>query len=733
MRLMVAWLALATAGQEEALDDAKVRSLIEQLGADFLEEREPARKALEKAGKIAETRLVEGLSHPDHRVRRGCLELLAPLRSLIALKRAGDLFALDEDPGVKESAFRLLQSLGKDAEDAMIGALGSPNPEFRRGAVQALSELRSAKSVVKIADLYDRETDRTVKDAAWKCVISAGKLGESRLLKYLRDPEAAVRREALASLRGSTEEGTIAAVLQLFGQEADDGPLDQAFLFLLQNEGRAEAAFLSGLKNPRAATRLKSIKGLLAIKSSKGLDPVAEIFLGESPPDLRAESGEYLKSQGKNAEGALLRGLENKDPVVRFAAIRALGEIGSVKALEPIGRLFREEKNAELHKCCFEFFRRLGMGAENELLAALGDEDKDLRCQAVIALGEAQSERAVPRLLEFMTELDHGMREASEEALALIGPKALEEVKKAVVAGRVRKSAAEAIETNYNRNQVERLLEAQLGDDESTGFFEGQFKDLEAFGREKVVPVLIRILGERSYAFRNSARHEKSESFRGTMKELAVMALGELGGEGVLAALKAFANDESQIGITRRIREETLVALHRQGERKPLDDHLREARLEADRLLRSETSDLKEAACDQLFSLGLLYDRLGRLDDAKQVYDELLASLDRYKLDNARQRNYPTTCYNLACINSRKGERAKAVEWLDKAVRSGFKDRGWIRKDHDLDGIRDEAGYQKILAEDKLFEKKTDDNLIDRKSDDDPLEKKPTPRAPQDK
>jgi len=715
MRLAVSLLLLALSGQEDGLDDAKIRSLIEQLGADFLEEREPARKTLEKAGKAAETRLVEGLSHVDHRVRRGCLELLTPLKTPVALKRAGDLFALDDDPAVREAAFRLLQALGKDAEEPMINALGSANPEFRRGAVQALSDIKSPKCISKIADLYDRETERTVKDAAWKCLISAGKTAEPRLLKYLRDPDAGVRRDVLQSLRGSTEEETVAAVVLLFGSETDDIPLDQAYLFLLQNEGRAEPAFLAGLKNARAATRLKSIVGLKAIKSPKGLDPVAEIFLGECPPDVRSASGDYLKSRGPEAEASLLRGLESKDSVVRLASIQVLGEIESLQALGPIGRLFREEKNREVHERCFEFLKRLGIRAEDDLLAALADEDKELRCQAVLALGEARSARAVPRLLEFMTELDPRMREASEEALALIGPKAIEEVQKAVASGRVRKTAAEAIEANYNRIQVERLLEAQLGDDESTGFFEGQFKDLEAFGRDKAVPVLIRILAERTYAFRHAERHDRSEAFRGTMKELAVMALGELGGDGALPALKAFANDETQIGLSRRIREETLVALHRQGDRKPLDDHLRDSRLEADRLLRSETSDLKEAGCDQLFSLGLLFTRLRRYEEATQVYDELLASLDRYKLENARQRNYPTTCYNLACLNSLRGERAKAVEWLGKAVRAGFKDRGWIRKDRDLDAIREDEGYKKILADDTLFEKKpAESNPADR-------------------
>jgi hypothetical protein len=43
---------------------------------------------------------------------------------------------------------------------------------------------------------------------------------------------------------------------------------------------------------------------------------------------------------------------------------------------------------------------------------------------------------------------------------------------------------------------------------------------------------------------------------------------------------------------------------------------------------------------------------------------------------------------------------------LDKAVRSGFKDRGWIKKDQDLEAIRNEEGYKKLITDDSLFERK---------------------------
>jgi tetratricopeptide (TPR) repeat protein len=258
---------------------------------------------------------------------------------------------------------------------------------------------------------------------------------------------------------------------------------------------------------------------------------------------------------------------------------------------------------------------------------------------------------------------------------------------------------------------VERLLEAQLGDDDSTGFFEGQFKDLEAFGRAKATPILIRILSERMYVFRRAHRRHEPENFRNTMKELAVMALGEIGGEGALPALRAFLGDQVQMRLSVRIQEETLVALYRQGDKQPLENHLRDTRHAVDDQLKMEAGDSRSDACDQLFSLGLLYNRIQRNDDAAKVYLELLETVEKYKLEKARERNVSSAYYNLACLSSIRGDRTKAVEWLQKSVRAGYVNRSWIQKDKDLDGIRNEEGYKKLLADDALFEKRKPDEL----------------------
>ncbi len=105
-------------------------------------------------------------------------------------------------------------------------------------------------------------------------------------------------------------------------------------------------------------------------------------------------------------------------------------------------------------------------------------------------------------------------------------------------------TAADSIVTYQTRNEVERLLEAKLGDEESTGFYEGQFKSLEALGREKVVQVLIQMLSDRKYPFGGMDRRENPHRFRAAMKEMAVMALGEY---------PASAESRSSAPVARRV------------------------------------------------------------------------------------------------------------------------------------------------------------------------------------
>ncbi len=89
-----------------------------------------------------------------------------------------------------------------------------------------------------------------------------------------------------------------------------------------------------------------------------------------------------------------------------------------------------------------------------------------------------------------------------------------------------------------------------------------------------------------------------------------------------------------------------------------------------------------------LFSLGDLFTRLGYIEEGLQV-DLTLARL---------QPRDPTVHYNLACSYALLGRKEEAFAELRKAIRLGYSDPGHMRSDPDLDGLRADPRFGKLLA-----------------------------------
>lgn len=60
---------------------------------------------------------------------------------------------------------------------------------------------------------------------------------------------------------------------------------------------------------------------------------------------------------------------------------------------------------------------------------------------------------------------------------------------------------------------------------------------------------------------------------------------------------------------------------------------------------------------------------------------------------------HPNLIYNLACVYSIARNKKKALNYLQQAVKKGFKDLELIKKDKDLDYIRNEKEFKKIIQE----------------------------------
>jgi tetratricopeptide (TPR) repeat protein len=85
-----------------------------------------------------------------------------------------------------------------------------------------------------------------------------------------------------------------------------------------------------------------------------------------------------------------------------------------------------------------------------------------------------------------------------------------------------------------------------------------------------------------------------------------------------------------------------------------------------------------------LFCLALVYDKLGRHVDAEAIFLKARAELG----DNAP--------YQYAEIYAQWGNTAKALEWLETALRERDSGLGWLKRDPLLDPLRNEPRFQAI-------------------------------------
>lgn len=98
-----------------------------------------------------------------------------------------------------------------------------------------------------------------------------------------------------------------------------------------------------------------------------------------------------------------------------------------------------------------------------------------------------------------------------------------------------------------------------------------------------------------------------------------------------------------------------------------------------------------EEAMDFLFQVGYHHQQLDRYDAAEDAYRTIIAAAS-----NVRSKRWAH--YNLACIRAIQGRNDEAIEELTRAVAVGFNDVRWAARDGDLEPLRDDPRFQRLLA-----------------------------------
>ncbi len=294
-------------------------------------------------------------------------------------------------------------------------------------------------------------------------------------------------------------------------------------------------------------------------------------------------------------------------------------------------------------------------------------------------------------------------------------------------------AAADVAADRDLQRKVEAGLNRCIGPGQSWGFYAGQFKEVLALG-PGVPRVLLRLFTTPhavyvfEHDFADSPGEDAVDRERRTLilQRLAGDALGEARDRSVVPDLLTFLGNlekaNPDLADAGDVQEDACataaVALLKLGEPVYFERQVRTLR-QAARVTVGEAGALTVAPAadrtgrfrqmDLLQRLASLHLRDDNVGMAERAYGQAIdlggAELQRLRKTPEAYGDWARLFgllqgahYNLACVHAQRVKTAEALRNLRQAVDYGYLDLEWIKRDRDLDPVRDDPAYNELIA-----------------------------------
>ncbi|HJL25680.1 MAG TPA: HEAT repeat domain-containing protein, partial [Polyangiaceae bacterium LLY-WYZ-15_(1-7)] len=268
----------------------------------------------------------------------------------------------------------------EEVREPLLRALRDPDPAVRREAADAAGAVRLRAAGPLLAEWLE-DPDPDVRAGAARAL---GRIGDPRpvpsLVRALGDASAAVRRAAVVALAAMGDEEGVEVVVPLLGRLDDDDP-----------EVRVEAAHaLGALGDPRAVV------------------PLVGRARDESPDVRQAVYGALGALGDPRASAALVQALRDENQSARLAAIAALGRLGAPRAVEPLVDLLRDRDARAARAAVVALGAIGGAAARAAVVQALGiSELRETAAEVLVGLAGAERTEELGRELATLRDPDH--------------------------------------------------------------------------------------------------------------------------------------------------------------------------------------------------------------------------------------------------------------------------------------------------------------------------------------
>lgn len=278
--------------------------------------------------------------------------------ALVLCGKAGETlvkqFARGPHPSYRREALRALAraNSGSDLLDFLTQGLGDADGSVRSAAANILAEMPENEVTQALQAILAKERNERKLAAAARLLAQRQSMEgvvEAASPLATKAKDAAARRDAIAALRLARKPGCVFPLLEATRDpdppnalEADAALCSFDSEWILQAAGKRSRGELLAASDPK----IRALSALLPPDDDLARSRASELFLqwaSKCPYPAMIAHG-LGHTGGEKAEKYLLGQLQHRSPVVRRAAARALGQIGSKMAIEPLKALIGDEQ-----------------------------------------------------------------------------------------------------------------------------------------------------------------------------------------------------------------------------------------------------------------------------------------------------------------------------------------------------------------------------------------------------
>jgi HEAT repeat protein/cyclophilin family peptidyl-prolyl cis-trans isomerase len=397
-----------------------------------------ARLALWEDGRVTGNgKLFDYLRSDNPMVRLRAVEIVGRIQDPQDVSRLLPLIEDPDDHVVRETVFALGQIGSEEAVPELIKFSSQGPAEMKPLVAEALGKIGGAEAVLGLVELLHEFQGRVRAAAALSLAKVEDPSAINALLVSIHDSDTRVASRAIYSLERadvnrvrdsvipflSNDDPMVRAyAARTLGKQRAHSAVDpllanlsdadsrvvinsiNALATILANERNKDVARHLGVvleKSQSHHVRKASIMALGAIGHKEAKDYLAQSIL-DPYPGIRAESYRAMAEViGKNAMVFVNTGLKDSDPIVRVAAIDAIGLSGEKKNIPDLIRITEKNEDPRMRAAAV---RALGNFDTDEaraaLVASLSDIDWVVATEAVTALGTIGNKDDAGALIE---------------------------------------------------------------------------------------------------------------------------------------------------------------------------------------------------------------------------------------------------------------------------------------------------------------------------------------------